>query len=173
MSELVRAFFEGDFLTDFDSVYFFDGNSVRQYKASVEQRLTDTLRGSVAVRYGTIDGDRLRAVAASLGIVANPGRFWTARARIEVLPTQTGIALLVRGIRQQLAHAGVRPPERIRQDRDLDRTGPVRHRPHALRLGLQALARRRVGPGHAATMERRTDATATGSSAASPFVLAS
>ena len=32
VSEAVRAFFEGDFLTEFDSVYLFDGNLVRQYQ---------------------------------------------------------------------------------------------------------------------------------------------
>jgi len=102
MGELVRAFFEGDFLTDFDSVYLLDGNSVRQYKASVEQRLTDTLSGSIDVRFGSIDGTVSPQSAASYGIVSNTGRYWSARAAIQVLPTRTGIALLVRGIRQDL-----------------------------------------------------------------------
>ena len=56
MGELVRAFFEGDFLTDFDSVYLLDGNSVRQYKAAIQQRLTNKVAGSISVRYGSIDG---------------------------------------------------------------------------------------------------------------------
>jgi len=102
MGELVRAFFEGDFLTDFDSVYLLEGNSVRQYKASVEQRLTDTLSGSIDVRFGSIDGTVSPQSAAGYGIVSNTGRYWSARAAIQVLPTRTGIALLVRGIRQDL-----------------------------------------------------------------------
>ena len=73
MGELVRAFFEGDFLTDFDSVYLLDGNSVRQYKASVQQRLTDKLAGSVTVRYGSIDGD-VSSRARRLRDHRNPGR---------------------------------------------------------------------------------------------------
>lgn len=102
MGELVRAFFAGDFLTDFDSVYLLDGNSVRQYTASVQQRLTDTLAGSLSVRYGAIDGSVSSESAASYGINANPGHYWSARASVEILPTQTGIAVLVRGIRQDL-----------------------------------------------------------------------
>jgi hypothetical protein len=102
MGELVRAFFEGDFLTDFDSVYLLDGNSVRQYKATLEHRLTDTLSGSVSVRYGSIDGDVAPQSAAAYGIEKNTGRFWSARAAVEVLPTRTGVAVVVRGIRQDL-----------------------------------------------------------------------
>ena len=102
MGELVRAFFEGDFLTDFDSVYLLDGNSVRQYKASLEQRLSDTLATSVAVRYGSIDGQVTAQGAANYGIASNPGHFWSARASVEILPTHTGIAILVHGIRQDL-----------------------------------------------------------------------
>ncbi len=102
MGELVRAFFQGDFLTDFDSVYLLDGNSVRQYKASVTQRLSNTLSGNVSVRYGSIDGSVAAPSAASYGITGNPGRFWSARASVEVLPTRTGIALLVRSIQQDI-----------------------------------------------------------------------
>jgi Carboxypeptidase regulatory-like domain len=102
MGELVRAFFEGDFLTDFDSVYLLDGNSVRQYKATLQHRLTDTLSGSVSVRYGAIDGAVTPQSAAAYGIESNSGRYWSARAAVEVLPTRTGIAVIVRGIRQQL-----------------------------------------------------------------------
>ena len=102
MGELVRAFFEGDFLTDFDSVYLLDGNSVRQYKASLQQRLSDTLSSSVALRYGSIDGDVSPQEAANSGISGNRGHFWSARASVEVLPTHTGIAILVHGIRQDL-----------------------------------------------------------------------
>ncbi len=105
MGELVRAFFEGDYLTDFDSVYLLDGNSIRQYKASVQQRLTNTLSGSVAVRYGSIDGGVSAQSAASYGISSNRGRFWSARAALQLLPTSTGIALVVRGIRQNLETA--------------------------------------------------------------------
>ncbi|HEX4439159.1 MAG TPA: carboxypeptidase-like regulatory domain-containing protein [Thermoanaerobaculia bacterium] len=102
MGELVRAFFEGDFLTDFDSVYLLEGNSVRQYQGTIEQRLSDTLSGSVAVRFGSIDGSVAPQSAAGYGIMNNAGQFWSARASIQVLPTHTGIALLVRGIRQNL-----------------------------------------------------------------------
>jgi hypothetical protein len=102
MGELVRAFFEGDFLTDFDSVYLLDGNNVRQYKASIQQRLSNTLSGNVTVRYGSIDGEVAGQSRESYGITSNQGRFWSARAAVEVLPTRTGIAVLVRGIRQDL-----------------------------------------------------------------------
>ena len=102
MGELVRAFFEGDFLTDFDSIYLLDGNNVRQYKASFTQRLSNTLSGNVSVRYGSIDGSVASQSAASYGIESNPGRFWSARASVEVLPTHTGIALLVRKIQQDI-----------------------------------------------------------------------
>ncbi|HKD18758.1 MAG TPA: carboxypeptidase-like regulatory domain-containing protein [Thermoanaerobaculia bacterium] len=102
MGELVRAFFEGDFLTDFDSIYLLDGNNVRQYKASVTQRLSNTLSGNVVVRYGSIDGSVASPSAANYGIVSNPGRFWSARASVEVMPTHTGIAVLVRKIQQEI-----------------------------------------------------------------------
>jgi Carboxypeptidase regulatory-like domain len=102
MGELVRAFFEGDFLTDFDSVYLLDGNNVRQYKAAIQQRLSNTLSGNVTVRYGSIDGAVNGASQTGYGIESNQGRFWSARAAVEVLPTKTGIAILVRGIRQDL-----------------------------------------------------------------------
>jgi hypothetical protein len=102
MGELVRAFFQGDFLTDFDSVYLLDGNSVRQYKGSVTQRLSNTLSANVAVRYGSIDGNVSGSSNTSYGISSNQGRFWSARASVEVLPTRTGIALLVRNIHQQI-----------------------------------------------------------------------
>jgi carboxypeptidase family protein len=102
MGELVRAFFEGDFLTDFDSVYLLDGNSVRQYKASVQHRLTDKLAGTLSVRYGAINGDVSSQSAAAYGIERNTGRFWAARAAVEVLPTKTGIAVVVRNLRQDL-----------------------------------------------------------------------
>jgi hypothetical protein len=102
MGELVRAFFGGDFLTDFDSVYFLDGNSVRQYKASIQQRLSNTMAGSVAVHYGSIDGQVSSQSAGSYGISSNRGHFWSARASVEVLPTSTGFAVVVHGIRQNL-----------------------------------------------------------------------
>ncbi len=102
VGEAVRAFFGGDFLTDFDSVYLFDGNGVRQYLASGSQRLTDKLAGSVAVRYGSIGGQIADASTASYGISSNHGRFWSARAAVEVVPTHTGVAILVRSVRQEL-----------------------------------------------------------------------
>jgi hypothetical protein len=102
MDEVVRAFFEGDLLTDFDSVYFFDGNSVRQVQASARHRLSDTLAGSVAVRYGDIRGSIASDSAMSFGITGSDGHYWSARAAVEILPTKTGIAILVRGVRQSL-----------------------------------------------------------------------
>jgi hypothetical protein len=102
MNETVRAFFEGDFLTDFDSVYLFDGNMLRQYQGAYTRRLTDTVSGTVSVRYGTIDGEIAPGSASAFGIQSNRGRFWTARTGIEVLPTRTGLAMMVRGGRQQL-----------------------------------------------------------------------
>jgi Carboxypeptidase regulatory-like domain len=102
MGELVRAFFEGDFLTDFDSVYLLDGNSVRQYKASVQHRLTDKLAGTLSARYGQIDGNVSSQSSAAYGIDKNTGRFWAVRGSVEVLPTKTGIAVVVRNLRQDL-----------------------------------------------------------------------
>ena len=102
MGELVRAFFEGDFLTDFDSLYLLDGNTIRQYKATVQTRLTDTLAGSVTVRYGSIDGEVSSPSSVYYGITGNSGYFYSARASVEVLPTRTGFAVLVRSLRQDL-----------------------------------------------------------------------
>jgi hypothetical protein len=102
MDEVVRAFFGGDLLTDFDSVYFFDGNTVRQIQASAHHRLSDTLAGSVSVRYGDIRGAVSADTASSFGISESEGRFWSARAAVEILPTRTGVAILVRGVRQSL-----------------------------------------------------------------------
>jgi len=106
VNEAVRAFFEGDFLTDFDSVYLFDGNTVRQYRLAGSHRLSDTLSGSVSVRYGTIAGDPAAESAAGFGIIDNSGRFWSARAAVEIVPTGTGVAVLVRNVRQDLATTG-------------------------------------------------------------------
>ncbi|HSS43961.1 MAG TPA: hypothetical protein VLO07_01370, partial [Thermoanaerobaculia bacterium] len=106
VGEAVRAFFGGDFLTDFDSLYLFDGNRVRQYQATGSQRLTDKLAGSLAVRYGSIDGEIADSSASSYGISSNRGRFWSARAAVEVVPTRTGVAILVRRVRQELDTPG-------------------------------------------------------------------
>ena len=105
VNEAVRAFFEGDFLTDFDSVYLFEGNTVRQYKVTATHRLSDTLSGNVALRYGRIDGSPAPESAKGYGISGNQGRFWSARAAVEILPTRTGVAVLVRGVTQSLATA--------------------------------------------------------------------
>ncbi|MFN2386882.1 MAG: carboxypeptidase-like regulatory domain-containing protein [Thermoanaerobaculia bacterium] len=107
IEEVVRAFFEGDFLTDFDSVYLFEGNRVQQFQASGRHRLSDSVAGSVAVRYGEITGDLSPDLAGSYGISESGGHFWSARAAVEVLPTRTGVALLVRGVRQGLQTASV------------------------------------------------------------------
>ena len=103
VNEAVRAFFEGDFLTDFDSIYLFDGNTVRQYSVTGSHRLSDTLSGSVALKYGKISESPAPESAKSYGITDNQGRFWSARAAVEILPTRTGVAVLVRGVRQSLA----------------------------------------------------------------------
>jgi hypothetical protein len=105
MDEVVRAFFEGDLLTDFDSVYFFDGNSVRQVQASARHRLSNAVTGTVAARYGDIRGGIAPDAAASFGISSSEGHFWSARASVEILPTRTGVAVLVRGVRQTLETA--------------------------------------------------------------------
>jgi len=105
INETIRAFFEGDFLTDFDSVYLFDGNTVRQYKLSGSHRLTDRLSGSVALRYGRIGGDPTPDSGRSYGVTENRGHFWSARAAVEIVPTRTGVAVIVRGVRQSLATA--------------------------------------------------------------------
>jgi hypothetical protein len=102
IEEIVRAFFEGDFLTDFDSVYLLDGNELVQYQATARHRLTDRVAGALAVRYGEIAGDLSPDAAQSYGISSSNGRFWSARASVEVLPTGTGVALLLRGVRQGL-----------------------------------------------------------------------
>jgi hypothetical protein len=106
INEAVRAFFEGDFLTDFDSVYLFDGNMVRQYQASFNRRLSDTVSGTIAIRYGSIAGEIAAPSASAFGITGNHGRFWTARTGIELVPTRTGLAVVVRGGRQQLQTGG-------------------------------------------------------------------
>jgi hypothetical protein len=102
VSEAVRAFFEGDFLTEFDSVYLFDGNLVRQYQAVATRRLSQNVSGTMSVRYGSIDSDISPESASGYGISGNKGRFWSARAAVEVLPTRTGVAVVVRGARQKL-----------------------------------------------------------------------
>jgi hypothetical protein len=105
VSEAIRAFFEGDFLTDFDSIYLFDGNFVRQYKLAATRRLSDKLSGSISARYGSISGEPSAESALSYGIVENSGRYWAARAAVEIIPTGTGIAVLVRQVRQSLVTA--------------------------------------------------------------------
>ena len=107
MDEVVRVFFEGDLLTDFDSVYFFDGNSVRQIQASTRHRLSEAVAGTVSVRYGDIRGRVAPDASTSFGISESDGRFWSARAAVEVLPTRTGVAILVRGVRQSLESGAV------------------------------------------------------------------
>lgn len=102
VNEAIRSFFEGDFLTDFDSLYLFDGNTVRQYKFTGTHRLSDRISGSLALRYGTIGGSPAPESISSYGIIDNHGRYWSARAAVEILPTRTGVAVLVRGVRQSL-----------------------------------------------------------------------
>src|SRR5262249_14797657 len=94
VGETVRAFFEGDFLTDFDSVYFFDGNLIRQYRAAATHRLSNAVSGAVNALYGQIGGDIAAPSAAAYGITSNRGYYWTASASVEVIPTRTGVAPL-------------------------------------------------------------------------------
>ena len=103
LDEVVRVFFDGDMLTDFDSVYLMSGNTVRRLDASVQHRLTQTLAGTASVRYGVIDGAVSPESASAYGILDSRGRFWTARAGVEVLPSKTGIAVVLHGVRQRLA----------------------------------------------------------------------
>ena len=114
LDEVVRAFFDGDFLTDFDSVYLMSGNTIRQLDGSGQTRLTQTLTGTAGVRYGTIDGAVRPDAASVYGIGDSKGTFWTARAGIDLLPTKTGVALVLRGVRQQL----VTPAATLRNDSD-------------------------------------------------------
>jgi hypothetical protein len=106
IEEIVRAFFEGNFLTDFDSVYLLDGNELVQYQATARHRLSDRVAAALAVRYGEISGELSDDAARSYGISSSDGRFWSARAAVEVLPTGTGVALLLRGVRQGLMTPG-------------------------------------------------------------------
>jgi len=105
VSEVVRAFFEGDFLNNLDSVYLLDGNQVRQYQASARHRLSQTLAATVSARYGEISGAVAPGTAATYGVTDSSGRFWSARAGVEVLPTHTGVAVFVHGVRQSLTTA--------------------------------------------------------------------
>lgn len=102
ISEVVRAFFEGDFLNNLDSVYLLDGNTVRQYQATGRHRLSQTLAGTVSARYGQIDGAVASGTTAAYGVSDSRGHFWSARAGVEVLPTRTGFAVLLHGVRQSL-----------------------------------------------------------------------
>ncbi len=102
VSEAVRAFFEGDFLNNLDSIYLLDGNEVRQYQASGQHRLSQTLSATVSARYGEISGAVAPGTAAAYGVTDSHGRFWSARAGVELLPTRTGMAVFVHGVRQSL-----------------------------------------------------------------------
>jgi hypothetical protein len=114
LDEVVRAFFDGDLLTDFDSIYLMSGNTVRQVDASVQHRLTSKLAATASARYGSIDGSVTPVAATAYGIQDSQGTFWTARAGIEVLQTKTGVALVLRGVRQRL----VTPANTLRNDSD-------------------------------------------------------
>jgi hypothetical protein len=102
LDEAVRAFFDGDMLTEFDSIYLMGGNTVRRLDGTAQHRLTNALAGSLTAGYGTIDGTVKPENTTSYGILDNRGRFWTAQAGIEVLPTKTGVALVLHGVRQRL-----------------------------------------------------------------------
>jgi hypothetical protein len=102
VSEVVRAFFEGDFLDNLDSVYLLDGNEVRQYQASGRHRLSQTLSGTISARYGEVSGSVAPGTAAAYGVTDSSGHFWSARAGVEILPTRTGVAVILHGVRQTL-----------------------------------------------------------------------
>ncbi len=103
IGEMVRLFFEGDFLTNLDSVYLLDGNTVRQYQATGRHRLSQALAATASARYGQVGGAVAPGSAAAFGISDARGYFWSATAGVEILPTQTGVAVLVHGVRQQLS----------------------------------------------------------------------
>jgi len=102
VGEAVRAFFEGDFLSNLDSVYLLDGNTVRQYQASAHRKISPSLAATVSGRYGQIDGAVAPGNSATYGVTDSRGHFWAARAEVEVLPTHTGFAVLFHGVRQSL-----------------------------------------------------------------------
>jgi hypothetical protein len=102
IGEAVRAFFEGDFLSNLDSVYLLDGNTVRQYQASAHHKISPQLAASLSARYGEIDGAVAQGSSATYGVTDSRGHFWAARAEVELLPTHTGVALLFHGVRQSL-----------------------------------------------------------------------
>ena len=114
LDEVVRAFFDGDLLTDFDSVYLMSGNTVRQIDGSVQHRLTRKLAGTASVRYGTIDGAVRPEAATAYGIEDSQGTFWSARAGVELLQSKTGVAVVLRGVRQRL----VTPASTLRNESD-------------------------------------------------------
>jgi hypothetical protein len=103
ISEVVRSFFEGDFLTNLDSVYLLDGNTVRQYRATGRHQISPALAASVSARYGEIGGEVAPGTVAAYGVSDSHGRFWAARAAVEILTTRTGVAVLMHGVRQSLA----------------------------------------------------------------------
>jgi Carboxypeptidase regulatory-like domain len=105
INEVVRAFFEGDFLNNLDSVYLLDGNTVRQYQATGRHRLSRTLAATVSARYGQIDGAVAPGTTAAYGVSDSRGHYWSARAAVEVLPTRTGVAVFLHGVRQSLETA--------------------------------------------------------------------
>ncbi len=102
VGEAVRAFFEGDFLSNLDSVYLLDGNTVRQYQASAHRKISPSLAATVSARYGQIDGAVAPGTSATYGVTDSHGHFWAARAEVELLPTHTGVAVLFHGVRQSL-----------------------------------------------------------------------
>jgi hypothetical protein len=103
IGEMVRLFFEGDFLSNLDSVYLLDGNTVRQYQATGRHRLSQSLAATASARYGQVGGAVAPGSAAAFGISDSRGHFWSATAGIEILPTQTGVAVLLHGVRQSLS----------------------------------------------------------------------
>jgi Carboxypeptidase regulatory-like domain len=101
VDEVARVFFEGDLLADVDSVYVFDGNRVREVTGHFSQRWAE-FNTALEARYGTIDGEVNPRVTEVSGVRDDAGHFWSARATLELRPTKTGIAVLVRSVRQNI-----------------------------------------------------------------------
>jgi hypothetical protein len=96
MGELVRAFFEGDFRRTSTACTCWTETPCAN-TSSLEQRLSDTLAGSVSV-LRSIDGEVSPQSSVFYGS-GNRGYFYSAR-RHRGVPTRTGVAFLVRSLRQ-------------------------------------------------------------------------
>ena len=91
------------------------------------------------MRYGTIDGAVKPEAAAAYGIRDSGHGSGRPAPASRSSPTKTGVAVVVRGVRQSLSHTGGHAAQRLGQGRDLARAGSLGDRSDALRLGLQLL----------------------------------